>query len=303
MTKKKNIIKLQNQGFCYGVNHSIKLVCQCLNDKNTKRPIYLLNSIVHNEFVNSYFLSRGVIILEGKSKLELLDEVTEGTIIFSAHGVSDKVKEKAKAKNLNIIDATCPFVEKSYHLIKEKLNDGYFLIYIGKLNHPETEAVVSFSNDIMVVNSTDFTLPNKAKLAIAHQTTISDYDVMEVYNVAQKLNPNIVILPMICNATSKRQEELKNILINSDLSKSLVIIVGDKTSNNCTKLYELSKRYTDKTIFIKDYHELFDIDLSLYDSFIVSSGTSTPLVNVENVIKLLNGKRIFKKMKLIDYIK
>ena len=148
MRNKINVNVLEHQGFCYGVNQSIKIVNEVLKDRKNPKPIYLLNSIVHNEFVNEYFKSKGVIVLEGKPKLELLDDIKSGTVIFSAHGVGDIVKEKALSKGLNIIDATCPFVEKSYQLIKKHLNEGYHLLYIGKPNHPEAEAVSSFSNNI-----------------------------------------------------------------------------------------------------------------------------------------------------------
>lgn len=297
------IIQTPHQGFCYGVKHSIKMVNEVLNDKSYPRPIYLLNSIVHNNDVNHYFKNQGVIILEGKTKLELLESINSGTIIFSAHGVSDLVKEKAKSMNIVTVDATCPFVEKSYQLIKKYLNDDYHLLYIGKKNHPETEAVLTFGGNISLVNNEDFSLPNTKKIAIAHQTTMSDYDVQSIYNKVIKINPNIKILPMMCNATKLRQDDLTNTLENTNLENTLVIIVGDKNSNNCTKLYELAKMYTNNAIFISSYNELFSLDLNNYYTFIVSSGTSTPIINVDNIINFLKKKKIPLKIKLSEYIK
>lgn len=297
------IIKTQHQGFCYGVKHSIKMVNEVLNDKSYPRPIYLLNSIVHNYDVNNYFKSQGVIVLEGKSKLELLESINFGTIIFSAHGVSDLVKEKAKSMNIVTVDATCPFVEKSYQLIKKYLNDQYHLLYIGKNNHPETEAVLTFGGNITLVNNDNFSLPNTEKIAIAHQTTMSDYDVQSIYDKAIKINSNIKILPMMCNATKLRQDDLKNTLENNNLENTLVIIVGDKNSNNCTKLFELAKIYTNNAIFISTYNELSSLNFNNYHTFIVSSGTSTPIINVDNVVKYLKKKKIPLKIKLIEYIK
>lgn len=301
---KNKVSILEHQGFCYGVNQSIKIVNEVIKDKNNPKPIYLLNSIVHNSYVNEYFKSKGVIILEGKPKLELLDEITTGTIIFSAHGVSDKVKEKAQNKGLNVIDATCPFVERSYQLIKKYLNEDYHLLYIGKKNHPEAEAVSSFSNNVTVIYNDSFDIPNtNQKYAIAHQTTMSYYDVENVYDKVKEIIPSVTVLPMICNATKLRQDELNSALKDID-SSTLVIIVGDKSSNNCTKLYELSLRNTTSSIFISSYNDLINFDLSKYDKFIISSGTSTPIINV-NEIKdyIVKGKIPTRCKKLSDYIK
>lgn len=297
------IIQTSHQGFCYGVKHSIKMVLDVLNDKSYPRPIYLLNSIVHNNDVNSYFKSQGVIILEGKPKLELLDSINSGTIIFSAHGVSDLVKEKAKSMNVTIVDATCPFVEKSYQLIKKHIYDNYHLLYIGKTNHPETEAVLTFSNNITLINNDTLNFSVSSKLAIAHQTTMSDYDVQTIYDKVKEINPNVKILPMMCNATKLRQDDLKDVLENNSLDNTLVIIVGDRKSNNCTKLYELAKMYTNNTCFIASYHELLNFDLKVYQTFIISSGTSTPIINVDNIVKFLSNKKVPTKIKLKDYIK
>ena len=304
MKNKIKINVLEHQGFCYGVNQSIKIVNEVLQDKSTPKPIYLLNSIVHNKFVNDYFESKGIVVLEGKPKLELLDEIKCGTVIFSAHGVGDNVKEKALSKGLNIIDATCPFVEKSYQLIKKFLGENYHLLYIGKTNHPEAEAVSSFSNEVTIISEDRINIPNnKDKYAIAHQTTMSYYDVSNVYDKVKEIIPNITVLPMICNATKLRQDELTKALDHIS-DKTLVIIVGDKKSNNCTKLYELAKRHTKNTLFISSYIDLLNVDLTLYESFVISSGTSTPFKNVNDIKNYIEKNKLPSgKIKLSDYIK
>lgn len=303
MNAKREVVLLKNYGFCYGVNHSIKIVLETLKNKKYPRPIYLLNSIVHNKFVNDYFIKQGIIILEGKSKLQLLDDVKEGTIIFSAHGVGDNIKAKAKSLNLTVVDATCPFVEKSYQLIKEYLNNGYHLLYIGKENHPEVESVMSFSPNVTLINGKLPNIDSRFPLAIAHQTTMSDYDVDEIYQQVKQLEPNVQVLPMLCNATQLRQYELKEYLSNNNLDNTLIIIVGDKQSNNCTKLFELAKRYTKNTIFIYDYNDLLNIDLNAFNKFVISSGTSTPIICVQNIVNYLKGEKIIKKANLLSYIK
>ncbi len=298
------IIKTPHQGFCYGVKHSIKMVIDVLNDKSYPRPIYLLNSIVHNDDVNNYFKEQGVIVLEGKSKLDLLDNIKTGTVIFSAHGVSDLVKEKAKLKNITTVDATCPFVEKSYQLIKKYINNGYHLLYIGKENHPETEAVLTFGENITLINNNNinYSFNNSSLLAIAHQTTMSDYDVKSIYDKVIEKHPNIIVLPMMCNATKLRQDDLKEVLSTTVLDNALIIIVGDHHSNNCTKLFELSQMYSKNVLFVASYEELKNVSLTEYDTFIISSGTSTPIINVNNIEKYLSNKKTHKTTNLKKYI-
>ncbi len=299
----KNIIKVEHQGFCYGVKHSIKMVLDVLNDKTYPRPIYLLNSIVHNQDVNNYFKEKGVIVLEGKPKLELLDEIKSGTVIFSAHGVSDVVKEKASKMNITVVDATCPFVERSYQLIKKYLNNDYHLLYIGKTKHPETEAVLSFGDNIsLITDENNIKIPNSNLIAIAHQTTMSDYDVKSIYDKVKTINEKVIVLPMICNATKLRQDGLKQTLETTNLSNTLVIIVGDKTSNNCTKLYELALMYTNNVKFVSNYLELNNFDTSIFDTIIVASGTSTPIINVDNIILYLSNKKIKDNSHIEKYI-
>ncbi len=302
MKIQREIILLKNYGFCYGVNHSIKIVLDTLKNKKYPRPIYLLNSIVHNKFVNDYFVNKGIVILEGKSKLELLDQIKKGTVIFSAHGVGDNIKEKAKQLNLTVVDATCPFVEKSYQLIKEYLKQGYRLLYIGKKNHPEVEAVLSFSPEITLITDQNFEIPSTPHLAIAHQTTMSDYDVNEIYTKVKRQNSFVTVLPMLCNATETRQKQLLSYLKENDLINTLILIVGDKMSNNCTKLYELSKRYTENTLFIYDYTELTSFNLTPYKKIVITSGTSTPVICIQNIINFLNNKKIIKAKDLTFYI-
>ena len=102
------IIKFKEQGFCFGVSRSIEIVKKAISSEKTKRPIYLLGSLVHNKHVNDYFTKLGIILLNDETRLKMLDKVDSGTVIITAHGVSHKVIDKAKSKGLDIIDATCP---------------------------------------------------------------------------------------------------------------------------------------------------------------------------------------------------
>ncbi len=286
----KNIIKLKEQGFCFGVKRSIEIVEDILKNESTKKPIYLLGSLVHNKHVNDYFKRKGIIVLENSSRQKMLDEIKEGTVIITAHGVSDKVLNKAKEKKLDIVNATCPYVTKTVDVIKEKVKEGYKLLYIGKLNHPEVETILDEVSDAIIIdNNTLPVLDKNNKYIIAHQTTLSDYDVETVTKEIIKKYPFVKLLKQICMFPEKRQQEINNYIFPK--GRNLSIVVGDTKSNNSTKLKELflRKKQSD-VIMINDVEEIDESNIIDYDNIIIASGTSTPIKIVDEIYKKIGGK-------------
>src|SRR6478609_9399361 len=139
------VIKIAPRGYCYGVVDAMVIARNAALDKSLPRPIYVLGMIVHNKHVTDAFEEDGIITLDGANRLEILDQINEGTVIFTAHGVSPEVKERAKEKGLTTIDATCPDVTKTHDLIRQKEKEGYDVIYIGKRNHPEPEGALGIA--------------------------------------------------------------------------------------------------------------------------------------------------------------
>lgn len=305
----RTINKATEIGFCYGVKNAIKIAMNVASSNDTKRPIYLLGNLVHNHHVNSYLKKVGIIILEGNSRIKMLDEIESGTVIFTAHGVSQEVYEKAKNKKLDIVDATCPYVESTFKLMKEKVNAGYDLIFIGKKDHPETESAMSLSNNIHIYDSNNINFYND-KVLLCHQTTMSSYDVSNIYDDLKKEYPNLEKLNMICKVTEKRQQEIKDLFNHSFKEPSLMIIIGDKTSNNSTKLYEMAKRLNKTDVlFIDNISELNFESLKKYQEIFIGSGTSTPLSITNELYDLLSNldniksKQIYSSLKEEDFLK
>ncbi len=290
---KINIIKLKEQGFCYGVKRAIKLVINAVNNENIKKPIYLLGNLVHNTHIDNLLKDLGVIVVTGDIRLSMLDEIPNGsTVVFSAHGVSQKVKAKAKQKDMFVIDTTCPYVEQTFKLIEKEAvkSDIYF---IGKPNHPESIAASEISNKVFIFNNENIynELIDENHLKVAHQTTMSYYDIEHIFKQIREVYPKATILDMVCKVTENRQNQLNNIK-NLNLSgKSLIIVVGDKKSNNSTKLYELAKRLENfDTLFINDKNELNLNSIISYDNIILASGTSTPEEIVDQIIEEIKSK-------------
>ena len=229
-------------GYCKGVVNAINIV------KKTKQEypnenIYILGMIVHNSYVSKQMEDLGVITLEDPnlSKEELLDTIDKGVVIFTAHGISDKIKQKALDKGLICVDASCVDVLKNKDLIKSYLDKGYDVVYFGKKNHPEAEAILSLSNNIhLVSNISDINNLNISNdnLFITNQTTMSYLEVEDMLKLIKDKYPTCIIQKEICNATSSRQLAITNIK-----DGDVLYVVGDVKSNNTNKLKEIGSKY------------------------------------------------------------
>ncbi len=286
------IIRLKEQGFCYGVKRAIKIVEDACKDETLPRPIYLLGNLVHNDFIKHYLDKLNIMVIDGDNRLQMLDSIpNDVTVIFSAHGVSDKVRKKAKDKNLTIVDATCPYVEQTFKLVESACQDNDIL-FIGKANHPETEAVLELSHRAYLVDPKHLKIDkiDEKHIMVAHQTTMSCYDIDQLFAEIKKVYPLASKLDMICRVTEKRQYELKTIDSLTFPLPGLIIIVGDKKSNNSTKLYELASRSTKcDAVFIESISELNLHQLKQYQTIIIGSGTSTPIALINEIETVINN--------------
>ena len=284
------INKITPQGYCNGVRNAYNTVINILNDPKTKKPVTLLGDLIHNEFVMNELKSLGAIIINDKnlSRLEMLDKVNEGTVVFSAHGVSKDVYIKAQKKNLNIIDTTCPYVSVIHNKIEEFTNKDYEIIYLGTKNHPECEGILGSNKHInLVTNLEDINMLdiNNDRIYVTNQTTLSLFDLKEMYDAILKKYPNALIDNKICNATTLRQQAV----INQE-PVDLCIVVGDKKSSNTNKLAYSAQISGINTILIESVNELINYDFSNINSVSVTSGASVPSYLVDDVIQYLSKK-------------
>jgi 4-hydroxy-3-methylbut-2-enyl diphosphate reductase len=265
------------------------MVKQVAADPGASRPIYILGLIVHNQHVVDEINQLGVITLDGEDRLALLDQVESGTVIFTAHGVSPAVKIKAKAKGLHVVDATCPDVTRTHDLIRELAAQGYEIIYIGKKGHPEPEgaAGVAPAHVHLVERESDLALLSFApdqKLAVTNQTTLSQWDTRALMAKIQERFPQVQVYNEICLATQLRQEAVANLAGDVDL----VIVVGDKRSNNSGRLAQVARDLAGKEAHLVDTAAEIDPDwLKGKAKVAVTSGASTPTQITREVIQKL----------------
>ncbi|MCZ0704041.1 4-hydroxy-3-methylbut-2-enyl diphosphate reductase [Natronobacillus azotifigens] len=282
------VIKIAPRGYCYGVVDAMVIAQNAVKDPNLPRPIYILGMIVHNTHVTEAFKQEGVITLDGKDRSGLLDDIDKGTVIFTAHGVSPLVKKKAEKKGLTVLDATCPDVTKTHDLIRDKVKEGYKIIYIGKKGHPEPEGAVGIAPDHVNLVETEedvmqLTLDHP-KLIVTNQTTMSQWDVYDVMQTVKARFPQTEMVQEICMATQVRQEAVSEQAKEADLT----LVVGDPRSNNSNRLAQVSKEIAGTPAYrIADITEINLEWLKNVEKVAVTAGASTPTPITKEVIKFI----------------
>lgn len=280
------VIKLNPQGYCGGVKKALKKVFMSLEDDAIPKPIYMLGSIIHNAIVIKELQKKGIILLEdkNKSKLELLDEMESGTVIFSAHGVAPEVYLKAQEKKLNIIDTTCSYVKIIQEKIKEQLKKGVLCCYIGTKGHPECEAILQIDPSIQLISSLNDVslLPASQAFYVTNQTTLSILDTKEIYQAISGQFFSAIIDNQICTATTVRQQA-----VYQQELVDLCLIVGDRHSSNTLKLVSIGLSKNIPTRLVESLEDVKKIDFSSIETVSISSGASTPNELVDEIIQFL----------------
>lgn len=309
------VLKISPRGYCYGVVDAMVLARQTARNLDLPRPIYILGMIVHNSHVTEAFEDDGIITLDGENRLEILEKIDKGTVIFTAHGVSPEVRRRARDKGLTVVDATCPDVTKTHDLIREKTEQGYKIIYIGKKGHPEPEGAIGIAPDhvhlIEKEEEIDQLELTADRIIITNQTTMSQWDIRHIMSRLIEKFPSAEIHNEICLATQVRQEAVAEQAKEVDL----VIVVGDPRSNNSNRLAQVSEEIAGtKAYRVSDVSEIQKEWLLGLRKVGVTSGASTPTPITKEVIAYLEQfdpeapdtweiKRTINKSKLLPPVK
>lgn len=276
------------RGYCKGVVRAIDLAKK---EGSSKKNVAILGMIVHNQFIVKALDQLGVKTIENPklSREELIEDVSCDTLIITAHGASKQVFNRAKEKGFNVIDATCPDVIKTHDLIKDYLQDGYDILYIGKNNHPESQGALSIDLDhIHLIETKDDLLKVDVskRYVITNQTTMSLYDVYQICEDAKGIFNDLIIAKETCNATKIRQEAIANI----DPDVDVIFIVGDPHSNNTKKLASIASEKTQKDVYMIEHVLEITPEMLVNKQYAaVSSGASTPTYLTNQVISYLKS--------------
>ena len=279
---------IEPKGYCAGVVRAIKIAL-CAKKDNPDKDIYILGMLVHNNETIKMLEDKGITILKDNDKEKAINSIKDGSIlIFTAHGHSEKLDKIAKAKNLAVYDATCMVVSANLKLAKEKLNDGYKIIFVGKHNHPETEAILSLSDDILLVEENkpiNYYFSTNDKIFVINQTTLNYDNLLNIHNEIHSHYPNAIIQNEVCSTTRLRQQKLRNI----DKDVDLVIVVGSSISNNTIELYEIAKSIKENVILVESVNDLKEDFIKNKNHIVVVSGASTPSETVDMIVDKINS--------------
>ena len=281
-------IKLANpRGFCAGVDRAIDIVNLALDQFGA--PVYVRHEVVHNKFVVDELRARGAVFVDE------IDEIPDHVVvIFSAHGVSQKVQNEAANRQLKVFDATCPLVTKVHLEVSKFSSDGKECILIGHAGHPEVEGTMgqynhSAGGEIYLVEDEqdvlDLEVRDPNNLAFVTQTTLSMDDTSKVIDALRKKFP-VIEGPRkddICYATQNRQDAVKQLALEVDV----VLVVGSPSSSNSNRLRELAERCGCEAYLIDGAEDIEKHWIANAAAVGVTAGASAPEVLVAGVIEKL----------------
>ena len=279
------ILLANPRGFCAGVDRAIEIVERALDAFGA--PIYVRHEVVHNRFVVQRLRDRGAVFVDE------LSEIPDGaTVIFSAHGVSQQVREEARQRDLTVFDATCPLVTKVHLEVARHCKAGHEVVLIGHKGHPEVEGTMGqyrCADDVagihLVETSADvdgLVIRKPDEVAFVTQTTLSMHDTAQVIAALQRRFPKIKgpRKDDICYATQNRQDAVTRLAQQCDL----VLVVGSPNSSNSNRLKEIAEKQQRPAYLIDGPEDICREWLEGVRIIGLTAGASAPEVLVENVI-------------------
>lgn len=281
------ILLANPRGFCAGVDRAISIVERALELYGA--PIYVRHEVVHNRYVVNDLRERGAIFIE-----EIAEVPDNAILIFSAHGVSQVIRQEARSRNLTMLfDATCPLVTKVHMEVARASRKGKEAILIGHAGHPEVEGTMGQYNNpeggMYLVESPEdvwkLNVKDEENLSFMTQTTLSVDDTSEVIDALNARFPKIIgpRKDDICYATTNRQEAVRDLAGQADL----VLVVGSKNSSNSNRLAELAQRVGKPSYLIDSADDINPAWLRDVDTIGLTAGASAPDVLVQQVISRL----------------
>jgi 4-hydroxy-3-methylbut-2-en-1-yl diphosphate reductase len=283
------IVLANPRGFCAGVDRAIEIVNRALDIFGA--PIYVKHEVVHNKFVVDGLKKKGAIFIE-----ELSDVPPGSTLIYSAHGVSQAVKNEAEQRGFRVFDATCPLVTKVHMEVNRRSRRDEECVLIGHKGHPEVEGTMgqyaSATGGIYLIESDEdiqeLEVKNPSKLHYMTQTTLSIDDTKRLINLLKEKFPEIQGPKKddICYATQNRQDAVKQLAESSDL----ILVVGSQNSSNSNRLKELAENEGSRAYLIDNASEIEIQWLNGVQCVGVTAGASAPQILVDEVLDKLKAQ-------------
>jgi len=274
------VITAEEAGFCFGVERAIDMVLEAAS-KNEDLKVYTLGPLIHNPQVVEKLEEKKVIVASS------LADIDSGIVIIRSHGVAPEVIEKARAKNLKIIDATCPFVKNAQKYARQLVDEGYQTFIYGDEDHPEVQGIYGASDKkaIIIGKKEDLrSIELKAKIGLVAQTTKSPESFREIIDLIATEVKELKIFNTICNTTDVRQSSAKKLAEDVDI----MFVIGGHNSANTTRLAEICTATNTPTYHIETAAEIDKKWLSGKNKVGITAGASTPDWLIREVVQLMN---------------
>ena len=266
-------------GFCFGVKRAVEKVYDQIG--RTEKRIYTYGPIIHNEQVVGDLREKGVEVIDS---LEELKTIRNAVVVIRSHGVGKNVYEILKENDVEIVDATCPYVKKIHRIVEKQSAEGRKVLIIGSEDHPEVQGIKGWGDErtVVIEDMDDFLklqLPENEKLCIVSQTTFNYKKFQDIVEKISKTRYDITVLNTICNATQERQVEAERIASQVDA----MIVIGGKNSSNTRKMYEICQKECKDTYYIQTLDDLNPESVNSVRSVGITAGASTPKKIIEEV--------------------
>jgi 4-hydroxy-3-methylbut-2-enyl diphosphate reductase len=285
------VVRITPRGYCHGVVEAIRIAKRVGAERSAQEPVTMLGYLVHNEHVTRELQEAGVALIEESDRMKGLDQVREGTVIFTAHGISPAVVEAARGRGLNVVDATCSDVTRTHDLVRRLVDDGLHVVYIGKRGHPEPAGVLGVApGHITLIETLDevdtLRFGGGTRLAVTCQTTLSVWDTRAIIDRLVQRFPDIEVHNEICLATQERQEAAVLAADHVDC----VVVVGSRRSSNSLRLAQVVKEKAHKPAHLVD--TAAELDPLWFEGMTrigVTAGASTPTHITREVIAAIEA--------------
>lgn len=278
------IILAAPRGFCAGVNMAIDSLDLTLEKFGP--PVYVYHEIVHNQYVVKTFREKGAVFVDH------VEDVPEGSVLlFSAHGVSPEIRQAARDRKLNALDATCPLVTKVHLEAIKYAKAGYTILLIGHEGHDEVIGTMGEAPEAIILVEDEqcvdaLQIADTSKLAYLTQTTLSVDDANRIIARLRKKFPNIESPPKddICYATQNRQEAVRNLSLEADV----IVVLGSQNSSNSQRLRELAGENEKPAFLVDGPQDLDAADFNQAQTVLITAGASAPESVVQDTIAWLS---------------
>ncbi|MBO4835251.1 MAG: 4-hydroxy-3-methylbut-2-enyl diphosphate reductase [Lachnospiraceae bacterium] len=283
------VILANSAGFCFGVERAINLVHEQV-EKEDGRKIFTFGPIIHNDEVVKDLERQGVFVFDEEDAFE---KIRGNILIIRSHGVPKRIYEEAEKHEIEIVDATCPFVKKIHNIVAEKSAEGAEIVIIGDKDHPEVQGIIGWADGPVSVIKNEaeaeaFRPSGERPVCVVSQTTFHYRNFQYLVEILQGKGYDITAINTICNATQARQEEAGSIAQRVDT----MIVIGDSKSSNTQKLFRICKEYCTDTYYIQTLKDLDNVDLREAKVVGITAGASTPKIIIQEVLLYVRGKKL-----------